>query len=144
MREKARTEIVSQNVNLDAHELFTQLRLMASLVQVGPSRGFFLSIESIVEKKTTRLWRHWLAESAKRTHSSIANSDRAPEDVLHDTDSLVWVDQNNIAGLKVRVKERSWKRDAPLLLRQDEDQAVSYSLDLEGNLISAVVFLVLL
>lgn len=141
MRDKAKAEVVSQSVNLDAHELFTQLRLVASLVQVGPSRGFFLSIESIVEKKTTRLWRQWLAESAKNTHGSNANSDSVSSGIDSDTGSLVWVDQNKIAGLKVRVNEKNWRRDAPILLHRDEDQAVSYSLELEGISFSAVVVL---
>lgn len=132
MRDKARAEAVSQNVNLDAHELFTQLRLMASLVQVGPSRGFFLSIESIVEKKTTRLWRHWLAETARSTQSLSAEKDNTSGDIDDETGCLVWVDQNKIAGLRVRVKEKNWRKETPILLHQDEDQAVSYSLELEG------------
>jgi len=139
MRDKAHAEVVSQNVNLDAHELFTQLRLMASLVQVGPSRGFFLSIESIVEKKTTRLWRHWLAERAKNMERSNSNNTKMSNDMDSHTNSLVWVDQNKIAGLKVRVKERNWRRDYPVLLHKDEDQAVSYSLELEGKFVLAIV-----
>ena len=133
MREKAQKEVVSQSVNLDAHELFTQLHFMASLVQVGPSRGFFLSIESIVEKKTARLWREWLSESAMNTDPSTMCSDNTVDIDNNGDNSLVWVDKNKVAGLKVRVKERKWRRDAPILLHRDEDQAVSYSLDLEGT-----------
>ena len=129
-------EMVSQNVNLEAHELFTQLRLLASLVQVGPRRGFFISIQNIVEKKTARIFRTWLAEIAERTeHVDAANS---PASISPDDESIVWVDHNKIAGLRVRVNERRWRRDAPILLHRDEDQAVSYSLELQGVLLFAV------
>ena len=60
------TEVISQRVNLEADELFTQLRFLASLVEIGPRRGFFMSIQNIVEKKTTRIFRTWLAERAKK------------------------------------------------------------------------------
>lgn len=127
------TEVVSQNVNLEAHELFTQLRLLASLVQVGPMRGFFISIQNIVEKKTARIFRTWLAEMAKRGEEADISAGINPDD-----DSVVWVDQNKIAGLRVRVKERIWRRDAPILLHRDDDQAVSYSLELQGASLSAI------
>lgn len=132
-RMSPQTEVVSQNVNLEAHELFTQLRLLASLVQVGPRRGFFISIQNIVEKKTARIFRTWLAEKAKRGGETDVSAGINPDD-----DSVVWVDQNKIAGLRVRVKERKWRRDAPILLHRDDDQAVSYSLELQGALLSTI------
>ena len=138
LKDKAKAEVVIQNVNLDAHELFTQLRLMASLVQVGPSRGFFLSIESIVENKTTRLWRHWLAGAANSSPSRIVEDSHQYIGDM-DTDTLVWVDQTKVAGLKVRVKERTSKRDVPILLHRDEDPAVNYSLELEGESLFALL-----
>ncbi|KAL2040431.1 hypothetical protein N7G274_006874 [Stereocaulon virgatum] len=127
-------EVVSQNVNLEAHEPFTQLRLLASLVQVGPRRGFFISIQNIVEKKTARIFRTWLAEMAERTvHDDAANS---PASISPEEESVVWVDHNKIAGLRVRVKETRWRKDAPILIHRDEGQAISYSLELRELLIS--------
>ena len=117
-------EVVSQNVNLEAHELFSQLCFTAGLVQMGPRRGVFLSNVDIIEKKFFRIWRQWLAEKAKSA------DDASPTNC----DDLVWVDSNHVSGLKVKVKERKWRRDTPVLLQRDEDVAVSYSLELEGML----------
>ena len=138
-RMSSQAEMVSQNVNLEAHELFTQLRLLASLVQVGPRRGFFISIQNIVEKKTARIFRAWLAEMAQSVDETDARDSRGdPTGTNPDDDSVVWVDQNKVAGLRVRVKERKWRRDAPILFHRDEDQAVSYSLELQGASLSAI------
>ncbi|KAL8746147.1 MAG: hypothetical protein Q9190_001810 [Brigantiaea leucoxantha] len=116
VKEKESAKSVTQNLTLDTHELFTQLSVTAALVQIGPRRGVFLSFIDVVEKKTTRIWREWLAERAK-------------DDQL---DATVWADQRKTLGLKVRVNEKRWKREAPVLIHKDEDQAVSYSLELEG------------
>ena len=141
-RREARTaETVTQTVNLEAHELFTQLCFSASLVQVGPRRGVFLSNVDILDKKTLRVWRQWLAMSASNVQkASISSLDVEPEGSSQETrrndyesEHLVWVDQRKIAGLRVRVTERKWRRDNPILLHRDEDQAVTYSLDLEGS-----------
>lgn len=120
-RQLKATEIVNQIVSLEAHELFSQLCFSAGLVQVGPRRGVFLSNVDVVEKKFFRIWRQWLAEKAK----GMDEGDTSDQDI-------VWVDQSRVAGLKVKVKERRWRRDTPILLHKDEDQAVSYSLELEG------------
>ena len=117
-RRVRQAEVVSQTVTLEAHELFTQLCFSAGLVQLGPRRGVFLSHVDIVEKKYFRIRREWLAEKAK----SGGNKDE-----------LVWVEPNELSGLKVKTKERKWRRDTPILLHRDEDVAVSYSLELEGT-----------
>ena len=132
-RDSIQSEVVTQNVNLEAHELFTQLRLLASLVQIGPRRGFFMSIQNIVEKKTTRIFRTRLAEMAKNTKDpvTICSMDSLSGSVGEDN-SIIWVDHKKIAGLKIRVMERKWRGDLPVLLHRDEDQAVSYSLELKG------------
>ena len=94
-----------------------------------------------VEKKTTRIWRQWLTEKNEsegkpEEDQSKANANELNEDPAKrngDHHKMLWVDQNKIVGLKVQVKERNWRRDAPVLLHRDEDQAVSYSLELEGE-----------
>ena len=134
-RSSMQTEGISQNVNLEAHELFTQLRFLASLVEIGPRRGFFISIQNIVEQKTTRIFRTWLAERAKKTtDTETARSKASLSGILDEDDSILWMDQNRVAGLKVRVQERGWRKNVPILLHRDEDQAVSYSLELQGTL----------
>ena len=134
-RSSMQTEVISQKVNLEADELFTQLQFLASLVEIGPRRGFFISIQNIVEQKTTRVFRTWLAERAKKTKDTeTGHSKPSPSGTLGEDDSILWMDQNKVAGLQVRVQERGWRKDAPILLHRDEDQAVSYSLELQGTL----------
>lgn len=133
-RSSVQTEVISQKVNLEADELFTQLRFLASLVEIGPRRGFFISIQNIVEQKTTRVFRTWLAERANQTKDTETDlSKPSLNGILSENDSILWMDQNRIAGLKVRVHERGWRKDVPILLHRDEDQAVSYSLELQGT-----------
>ena len=134
-------DVVTQQVNLEAHELFSQLCFSADLVQVGPRRGVFLSNVNIVDRKYTRIWRHWLAERAKNERANDTDGKRTLPKGLDESlekngssaQSVLWVDQSKIAGLRLRVKERRWRRDTPILMRQDEDEAVSYILELEGQ-----------
>lgn len=120
-------DLVTHIVSLDPHELFTQLSVTAALVQIGPRRGVFLSFIDVIDKKTPRVWRDWLADKAR----DPVTERRGPrQDELA---PMVWADQGRTLGLKVRVKERQWRKDVPILVHKDEDQAVSYSLDLEGK-----------
>ncbi|KAL8640492.1 MAG: hypothetical protein Q9228_002600 [Teloschistes exilis] len=118
-------DLVTHTVSLDPHELFTQFSVTAALVQIGPRRGVFLSFIDVIDKKTPRVWRDWLAKKAK-----IPGNERR-EYRQDELDPIVWADQGRTLGLKVRVKERQWRKDAPILIHKDEDQSVSYSLDLE-------------
>ncbi|KAL6717199.1 hypothetical protein ACLMJK_005114 [Lecanora helva] len=143
-------EVVKRNISLEAHELFTQLCFSANLVQVGPRNGVFTSIVDAIETKTIRIWKQWLAERARdaeecKTDASNGTPEHLPDETTKelrtnndDIDRLIWVDQNQIAGLRLRVKERRWQRDMPVLLHKDEDQAVSYSLELDELLISTI------
>lgn len=140
-RQTREAEAVRQTVSLEAHELFSQLCFSVGLVQVGPRRGVFLSNVDAVEKKTFRIWRHWLAEMAKCAEEEAVNTSFASESQPIEgsenkngsPDQLIWVDQNKVAGLKVWVTERKWQRDTPILILKDEDHAVSYSLELKGR-----------
>ena len=115
VREISQRRIVTQVVSLEAHELFVQLCFLVAVVQTGPRRGLFVSLENVMDK-TLRITRKWLAERGETV-----------------TEGMLWVDQNKIVGLKMRVQERKWRGEAPLLLHRDEDQAISYTLKLEGK-----------
>ena len=135
----AENESVRQTLNLEAHELFTQLQFTACLVQLGPRRGVFLNLEAIVEKKTIRIRREWLAKESerkdipKKTHSHYdPNELDIQREGDADSSPAIWVDHNRTVGLKVRVRERKWRKDAHILMHRDE--AFSYSLELEGTL----------
>ncbi|KAL8918570.1 MAG: hypothetical protein Q9208_007282 [Pyrenodesmia sp. 3 TL-2023] len=133
----ANPDPVTHRLFLDAHELFTQLSITAALVQVGPRRGVFLSFIDIIDKKHTRVWRQWLAEKAKELKGG---RDITQEDVSEASDdeskTIIWADSGKTLGLRVHVKESKWRKDAPILVHKDEDQAVSYSLELEELLVS--------
>lgn len=139
-RQKREAEVVRQTINLEAHEVFSQLCFSAGLVQIGPRRGVFLSNIDAVEKKTFRIWRRWLAEMAKYAEQGTENASFASGPHFQDfgntvsgLNQLVWVDQNRIAGLRVSVKEKRWRRDTPILIARDEDEAVSYTVEIEGQ-----------
>ena len=123
---------MTQIVSLEAHELFTQLRFLVAVVQTGPHRAL-LSVENVIDK-TQRLFRNWLAERAKVTDvHKFDSSNSVTNELGYEASEIVWVDQKKIVGLKVRVKERKGRKTLPVLFHHDEDQAVSYSLDLEGK-----------
>ncbi|KAL8672220.1 MAG: hypothetical protein Q9168_003322 [Polycauliona sp. 1 TL-2023] len=134
MAEEQQLDLVTHNISLDAHELFTQLSITAALVQVGPRRGVFLSFIDIVDKRNPRLWRGWLAESAMKDRSSV--SDGQTKEIDNQLSSMIWADEGKTMGLKVRVKEKKWRGAAPIMIHKDEDPAISYSLELQELLIS--------
>ena len=125
---------VSQNISLEAHELFTQLHFLVAVVQTGPRPGLFLSVENLIDK-TQRIFRTWLAERAEaiENHKKCA-SNGVTDELGHEADRMLWIDQNRVVGLRLRVEERKGRKNLPIIYRKDEDQAISYSLELEGNL----------
>ena len=130
-------DLVSHNVVLDPHELFTQLSITAALVQVGPRRGVFLSFIDVVEKKTPRIWRDWLAEEAEKLKENKSIGDHSQKST-NEVGSTVWADEGKTLGMRVKVRERRWKRDVPLLVHRDEQQAVNYSLDIDGKMLCTI------
>ena len=129
---RAQTRIVTQNVSLEAHELFTQLHFLVAIVQTSSHRAL-LSVENVVDK-IQRLFRDWLAARAGATEAhELKASDSVTNELDSEANEILWVDQNKIVGLKVHVKERKGRERLPVLFQDDEDQAVSYSLDLEGK-----------
>ena len=136
------TDWVTQTINLDVNELFSQLCVSANLVKLGPRRGVFLSCIDVLRKTTPRIWRNWLAENADEKAESPSTSDLRPAELSNDLDGerILWVDTNKNLGIRVQVQERRWRRHTPVLMCKDEDQAVSYSLVLEGKSISFLGF----
>ncbi|KAL8789159.1 MAG: hypothetical protein Q9213_001266 [Squamulea squamosa] len=133
--EKQQIDVVKHNISLDTHELFTQLSITAALVQLGPRRGVFLSFIDVIDKRTPRIWRAWLAQRASEVASSTNPSTLQDkrEQVECEPSSMIWADQGKTIGLKVRVKENKWRGNAPVLVHRDEDPAISYSLEFKGS-----------
>jgi len=118
------SNLVSQQVSLDADELFTQLIATLMIVKPGPRPDTILTAVEVCEG-TIRVWRDWLATRNKAatnpTSSAPANDP-----------SILWVNTaNNAVGVKFKVKEKKWKRDNPILIASKEEVAVSYTVDLE-------------
>ena len=134
VRKSSERSTVSQNVSLEAHELFTQLHFLVAVVQTGPRPGLFLSVENLIDK-TQRIFRTWLAERAEALQGYKKCATNGVTDELgYEADRILWIDQNRLVGLRLRVEERKGRKKLPILYREDEDQAISYSLELEGNL----------
>lgn len=120
----AESNLVSQEVSLDAGELFTQLIATLMLVKPGPRPDTILTAVEVCEG-TIRVWRDWLAKQAK-TETTASFSAQA------DDSTVLWVNTaDHAVGVKFRVRERKWKRDNPVLFYSEEEVAVSYTVDLE-------------
>ena len=131
-------DVVKRIVNLDANENFSQLIFSTDLVQLGPRRGLFTDIVKVNDKTTLRIFRQWAAHQVTETRRSLraqTSADQRTSTLQETRDSeITWIDDlKRKAGLKIQVEERNWKRDVPLLLRTDEEQAVSYSMHLQGK-----------
>ena len=126
LAEQEGDEYVGQNIHLESHELFSQLQTITNLVKVGPRRGLFLSCVNIGDG-LTRVWRDWLAERAAVDSCPIQEED---VDAVAQK-RLLWADSGSHVGLRMRVKERDDIHN-PVIVRRDEDPAVSYTLQYEG------------
>lgn len=105
---------VKRAVHIESAEDFSQLCVMVNLVKVMPGSNRLLSAVA-VEDGVARLFRKWLREQAQRTDPDI-----------------LWVDQGENVGLKMRVREkRRPGQAAPILVHRDE-APVSYDVDIEG------------
>lgn len=111
--------------------------MVFSLVQEGPRRGVFLSCVDVLKKTTPRIWRQWLANNVENSAGpSLETTDLSDE---RHCKRIVWVDSACNVGIRVHVKERQWRRNLPILVHRDEQQAASYSIELEGKLIGKCI-----
>lgn len=149
---ESKYNLPGDTVNLESHELFSQLVTITNLVKVGPKRGLFLSCVNISDG-VIRIWRDWLADRAKNSAASKhvpssvleGESSTNPPDIEESEDELeartLWVDNKKTVGLRLRVSEQEDVTNRPLLLRVDEDAPVSYTLHYEGKSIANSLFL---
>ena len=138
--------LVAHTVNLDSHELFSQLMVVTNLVRLGPRRGVFYSFVNIADG-VVRIWREWLAERARLHKAKTLSGNELDEDIFEEVSSpknidnndrtgcTLWVGNRKDVGIRVRIQEKTWRRNTPLLLLRDEDPAVSYSMEYEGGYI---------
>jgi hypothetical protein len=150
-KDKYQGEKVKQILSMEAHELFTQLVAQTNLVKIGPRHGLFTCFVD-VEEGVLRVWKDWLAETAAKCRRSEAGTqgeivekvgkgkdivmeiDNTVEDRKSDvTDpQILWVSQSKNSGIRFNVKEKKFRRDAPILIRADEGMPVSYEIEYDG------------
>lgn len=145
--EQQEEDVVSETVTVDAHDLFSQLETQAYLGKREPTRGFLSTIHPVCEG-TIRVWRDWLSRQCERkkwTDGEAVVVQRGPpsgpaissanEDVdLTKDPSILWINtRKDNVGIRFRVKEQKWRRANPILYASENEVAVSYLVDLEGN-----------
>lgn len=144
---------VTQVVTIDAHEIFSQLSTLAYLDRREFTLGPIFHRRQVSEGHI-RIWRNWLSDQCE----SKSWTDGEPIAVYHDVPtsptvkgkarsdsvtnplppsrdpSILWVDsRDENVGIKFRVKERIWRRNAPISsFSSDIECAVSYLVELEG------------
>lgn len=122
-------------VNLESHELFSQLVTITNLVKVGPKRDLLLSCVNIGEG-VIRIWRDWLAKRATASPSTIESGPsklhQSTEESKERESQMLWTDSSKTVGLRFRITEEKDVRNGPVLLGIDEDAPVSYKLHYEG------------
>ncbi|KAF4770026.1 hypothetical protein HAV15_012056 [Penicillium sp. str.  len=130
-------DAVIREVNLDGYEDFSQLCVVANLVQVKPGTLLLLSA-STIEDGVVRLWREWLrsqSEKMKRTTETDweGGSEKAR---MSSDDDILWVDTSKTVGLKMRVRPKAWDPSFPVLVHQDDrddNSWVGYEVILQGQ-----------
>jgi hypothetical protein len=147
--DKFEGETVKQVLNLDGHELFTQLVAQTNLVKIGPRHGLFACFVG-VEEGVVRVWRQWLRDMSAKGRAVVAtgpetivqHEGKGKEDmreiVQENKDladkSILWVSQAKNTGLRFNIKERKLRKDTPIMIRADEeDMPVSYEIEYDGT-----------
>ncbi|CAG8220486.1 unnamed protein product [Penicillium salamii] len=131
-----REDKVVREVTIDGYEDFSQLCVVASLVQVRPGTSLLLSA-STIEDGFVRLWRDWLYRQSRKLKraSDVAKEEGLDEvQIASDPDDILWVDLAQTIGLKLRVRPKSWNPSFPVLMHQDDrddDAWVGYEVILE-------------
>ena len=126
-------DLVGETVSLDAEELFTQLCVVVNLVKLAPG-AIFLNLLEVCDGMV-RVWRDWLKAEAGGPAVPL-HSQQASEQLDHPTNHqrILWVNKGDRnVGIRCAVKAKNWRRDNPVLLASDEEVAVSYHLEFEGE-----------
>jgi len=116
-------QLVTQTVHLDSAEMFTQLCAQTFLATRGVKPGLFHQHVDI-NQGVIRVFRKWLAGQVAA--AGVGTKDKNA--------SVLWANDGEQLGIRLKVKQRSWKRDMPLIVNVDEDDAVLYEIQYEGKL----------
>ncbi|OQE38276.1 hypothetical protein PENCOP_c008G00428 [Penicillium coprophilum] len=129
-------DAVIREVTLDGYEVFSQLCVVANLVQVKPGTSLLLSA-STIEDGVIRLWREWLCDQSdeKIKETSETDMEDSPDEPRTSSDEdILWVDIRKTVGLKMRVRPKAWDPSFPVLIHQDDrndDSSVGFEVILQ-------------
>lgn len=124
-------ELVSQKIDLESYELFSQLQSTINVVKLAPNRSTFANC-TVVGQGLTRVWRDWLGERAERLMGSGKEGDEGEGKEGDGGKRLLWATVGEDFGLRLRVIE-GVDAEATVGQRRDEDGDVSYTLQYEGK-----------
>ncbi|KAA8564189.1 hypothetical protein MFRU_065g00210 [Monilinia fructicola] len=119
---KSEEELVSQNLDLESYEYFSQLCTSTRLAKLEQKRGSFQSCGNL-GKGVLRVFRGWLSDRAEADEKHIDTPEECENRVL-------WADAERCVGLRLKVHKRE-EAPAPLMLGRDEEPTVSYTLQYE-------------
>jgi hypothetical protein len=132
--------MIRQTLNLEGHELFTQLCAVVNIVKFGPKPGVFKSFVE-VEDSVLRVWREWLEKmTEKRNGEDEAGGSVGAEEVHTalapgiDEVNVLWVGSAKNTGIRFNVREKRLRRDLPVIMHINEDAPVSYEIEYDGRL----------
>jgi hypothetical protein len=126
------TRPVTKQVSLEHHEDFSQLCSIVSLVKVIPNTKR-LSTVTELDEGVIRLFRDWLKQESQKTRDSN-KFDSSKNSRDESSSDILWVNNKPTVGLKLRVREKKWDRAMlPVLMHRDEEDAVSYEVEIEGT-----------
>ncbi|CAP82899.1 Pc15g00130 [Penicillium rubens Wisconsin 54-1255] len=134
-REGQGEDAVIREVTLDGYEDFSQLCVVANLVQVKPGTSLLLSA-STIEDGFVRLWREWLRDQSGRKEKTAEIDWEEDSERMFSDDDILWVDMSKTVGLKMHVRPKAWDPSLPVLIHQDDrndDAWVGYEVILEGE-----------
>lgn len=149
---QSENELVTETITVDAHDLFSQLSTLAYLGKRESTKGLLTTIQELSDG-TIRVWRTWLAKqcqsrswtddstvqivmdgnySSKSGSSSVNDPTKDP--------SVLWVNtRDNNMGIRFNVTQRKWRGNNPVLFSNEDEVAVSYVVEFQGELSSRQV-----
>jgi hypothetical protein len=146
MGEEFSGEAVKQLLSLEDYERFTQLCAVTNLVKLGPKNGLFTRFVE-VDECVLRVYKSWLRKLSECADEDVmenivagnANKDKEPVEDVENTqvlsdlsdEGILWMNQAKTTGLRLKVRERKFRRDAPILIRADEDEDTPVTFEIE-------------
>ena len=141
-------DTVSQVVSLDTNERFSQLCVVANLVRLGSSVNWLINSVTIGEGvvRVFRTKRSPTEESKKAHQDPVLESSSCQRrdwcKVNIGEERMLWVDNSQNIGLKVRVTEQRASKVQPLLLNKEDEAAVTYRVEYQGRPILGLFLIV--